>query len=153
MVVDAQQQSAALERFTSLIHNTNIRFIIDLCHFAPSTLSRNQPNRGYTLPELEFENLLLEAIDQALTVLGESSKLSIYFHLEKSFGIKRQDIPQQTEEFASAMEKLFGPGAKFIETLVSKRLCEKAGLPLQENAIKNLSFIETVAAVKKMGKR
>ncbi len=101
----------------------------------------------------EFEELLLDALDQGLSVLGESSKRSIYFHLEKSYGIKRKDIPQKTEEFASAVEKIFGPGAKYIETLVSKGLREKAGLNIQEDAIKNLSFVETVAAVKKMVER
>ena len=105
------------------------------------------------MPKPEFENLLLEAVDQGLSVLGESSKLSIYFHLEKSFGIKRQDIPQKTDAFVSAVEKLFGPGAKFIETLVSKGLCEKAGLKIEEGAVKNLSFVETVAVVKKMVER
>ena len=105
------------------------------------------------MPGPEFENLLLEAVDQGLSVLGESSKLSIYFHLEKSFGIKRQDIPQKTDAFVSAVEKLFGPGAKCIETLVSKGLCEKAGLNIEEDAIKNLSFVETVALVKKTMER
>jgi hypothetical protein len=101
------------------------------------------------LPKPEFEDLLLDAIDQGLSVLGESSKISIYFHLEKSYGITRQDIPQKIEAFASAMEKLFGPGAKFIVTLVSKGLCEKARLNIEDDAIKNLSFAETVALAKK----
>jgi len=101
------------------------------------------------LPRPEFQNLLLEAVDQGLSVIGESSKLSIYFHLEKSYGIKRQDIPQKTEAFVSAVEKIFGPGAKFIEALVSKGLCEKAGLNIEEDAVKNLSFVEALALVKK----
>ena len=105
------------------------------------------------MPEPVFENLLLEAVDQGLSVLGESSKLSIYFHLEKSYGVKRQDIPQKTDAFVSAVEKLFGPGAKFIETLVSKGLRERAGLNIQGDAVKNLSFVETVAAVKRMVER
>ena len=51
------------------------------------------------------------------------------------------------------MEKLFGPGAKFIETLVSRGLCEKSGLNIQEEAVKNLRFVETVSTVKKMMER
>ena len=105
------------------------------------------------MPELEFENLLLEAIDQSLSVLGESSRISIYFHLEKTYGVKRQDIPQKPEAFVSAVEKIFGPGAKIIENMVSKGLCEKAGLCTQDGAVKNLSFVETVAVVKKMVER
>ena len=101
------------------------------------------------MPVPKFDCLLLDAVDQSLSVLGESSKTSIYFHLEKSYGIKRQDIPQKTEEFVSALEKLFGPGAAFIASLVSKRLCEKAGLNAEDIAVKSLTFSETVAVVKK----
>lgn len=101
------------------------------------------------LSKPEFENLLLEAVDQGLSVLGESSKLSIYFHLEKSYGIKRQDIPQKPEAFVSAVEKIFGPGAKFVETLVSKGLCEKAGLNTEDSGVTSLSLVEAAALVKK----
>ena len=97
----------------------------------------------------EFENLLLDAVDQGLSSLGESSKQAIYFHLEKTYGVKKQNIPQNIEAFSSALEKIFGPGSKFIETLVSKGLCEKAGLNTKDDSIKNLSFVETVATVKK----
>ena len=38
--------------------------------------------------ELRFNRLLLEAVDEALASLGESSKQSIYFHLEQRFRVK-----------------------------------------------------------------
>jgi hypothetical protein len=79
----------------------------------------------------DFNNIFLDAIDHSLSVLGESSKTSIYFHLEKTYGVKKQDIPRKPEEFVVAVEKLFGPGSKFIVNLISKGLCQKAGLKIE----------------------
>ena len=96
----------------------------------------------------DFEKLLLEAVDECLSSLGESSKQAIYFHLEKGFNIKKQEIPRKIEAFALAMEQLFGTGANFLEALFLKTLYEKTGLTNKENSVKGLTFTETVAAVK-----
>lgn len=106
-------------------------------------------HRGFKLPRPEFEKLLLEAVDQGLSSLGESSKQAIYFHLEKIYGVNRQDIPKKPAEFISAVEKLFGPGAKYLETLFSERLREKTGLKNHLSLIDVQGFAQTVVAVKK----
>ena len=41
---------------------------------------------------------LLDAVDSGLLVLGENSRKAIYFHLEKTFKIKREEIAQKFEE-------------------------------------------------------
>jgi len=93
----------------------------------------------------DFEKLLLEAVDEQLTSLGESSKQALYFHLEKGFNIKKQEIPQKTEAFANAMEKIFGQGADYLEILIMRRLHSKIGLEVKLSA-PNLTFIEYVEA-------
>jgi len=70
---------------------------------------------------------MLEAVDEALSSLGDSSKEAIYFYLENTFDISRQDIPYKIEEFANAIEKVFGLGAKFLEIQIMKRFYEKVG--------------------------
>lgn len=45
--------------------------------------------------EKTFEQVLLESVDEAISILGESVRASIYFHLEKEFRIARQDIPNK----------------------------------------------------------
>ncbi len=75
----------------------------------------------------DFKKLLLEAVDETLSSLGDSSKQSIYFHLEKSFTIKKHDIPNKVEEFTDAIEKIFGNGAKTLEIQIIKHLYEKVG--------------------------
>lgn len=95
-----------------------------------------------------FEKLLTEAVDEALTSLGESAKQAIYFHLENKFKIAKKDIPYRLEDFADGLEKIFGLGAHFIEILIMKSLFEEIGQPLKWNQSKELVFVEYVAAAK-----
>lgn len=96
-----------------------------------------------------FEKLLLEAVDDALSSLGDSAKQAIYFHLEKKFKIAKNEVPHRLEDFADGLEKIFGLGARFIEILIMKQLHEKIGQPLEWNESKELVFVEYVAAAKK----
>jgi len=96
----------------------------------------------------DFEKLLLEAVDEQLTSLGESSKQALYFHLEKGFNIKKQEIPQKTEAFVDAMEKIFGQGADYLEILIMKRLHSKIGLEVKLST-PSLTFAEYVEAAKR----
>lgn len=96
----------------------------------------------------EFDELLLAAIDEALTSLGESVKQSIYFHIENKFNVTRNEIPKNLQEFQGGLEKIFGTGARFIEILIMKKLYAKIGLPLIMKKSDQLEFIEYVDAVK-----
>jgi hypothetical protein len=93
-----------------------------------------------------FQKVLLEAVDEALSSLGDSPKRSIYFHLDRSFKIKRREIPRKIRAFADAMEKTFGFGAKFIETAIMERLYEKVGGNLEVQN-QNFLFADYVDAV------
>jgi hypothetical protein len=105
------------------------------------------------MPKPDFEKLLLEAVDECLASLGESSKQAIYFHLEKGFNIQRQEIPFKIEAFIFAVEKIFGIGANFLELLILKGLYEKTGLKGKEDSFKGLTFVEAVAAAKQKMER
>jgi nitrogenase molybdenum-iron protein alpha/beta subunit len=96
------------------------------------------------LPKRDFESLLLEAVDEGLSSLGESSKQAIYYHLEKSFNIKKQEIPTNVKVFARALGKIFGPGADFIETLIVTRLDEKVEASAEWRLSKELKLAEYV---------
>lgn len=95
-----------------------------------------------------FEKLLLEAVDDGLSSLCSSSKQTIYFLLENTFNISRRDIPSKNEEFADALEKIFGFGAKPIEILIMQRLYEKVGGVVKYPEQKDLVFAEYVAAAR-----
>jgi hypothetical protein len=96
-----------------------------------------------------FEHVLLEAIDEALGLLGESAKQSIYFHLEREFKVARKSIPQHLKDFEGGLEKIFGVGAKYIEISIMKKLYEKTGKPLEWNGKDELVFTKYVAAAKR----
>ena len=123
----------------------------------PSVSLRAQSNVDEQVSALEsflvrnhsFENLLLEAVDEVFSSLGESAKQAIYFNLAKTFNINKQDIPYKIEEFANAIEKIFGLGAKFLEIQIMKSLYEKVGhssKPFPKQDV--LVFTEYVDAVR-----
>jgi hypothetical protein len=89
----------------------------------------------------DFEKILMEAIDEALSSLGESVKQSIYFHIENKF-VAKNEIPRHIEQFQGGLEKIFGAGAQFIEILIMKRLHAKIGRSDQ------LEFVNYVNAAK-----
>ena len=72
-----------------------------------------------------FDQILLNAIDDALSSLGENLKTSIYFHLEDLFKIRKQEIPSRISDFSSALEQIFGLGARHLEILFIKNLHAK----------------------------
>jgi len=100
------------------------------------------------LAQKAFEKLLLDAVDEALSSLGDSSKQAIYFHLQDKFDIAKNEIPHRLNDFANGLEKIFGLGARFIEILIMKNLHGKIGQPLEWNESKELVFLEYVAAAK-----
>lgn len=80
----------------------------------------------------DFEKLFIEAVDEGLNVLGESGRQMIFFHLEKSYSIKRHEIPKKPEAFATGLEKIFGAGASVLEKLIVKSLYSKLGLKYED---------------------
>jgi ribosomal protein L23 len=80
----------------------------------------SQPSKGKT----DFNSLLLEAIDETLSSLGETPKKAIYCQLKTAFNIKTKEI-QTRLTISRALERLFGVGAKHLEILFMKSLYVK----------------------------
>jgi hypothetical protein len=103
--------------------------------------------------EEEFDDILLETIDETLSSLGEPAKNAIYFHLENNFRVSKNEIPKKIYEFSDFIQKIFGSGAgrleiKFMSTLHSKinvnvKWPEYKG-PLSKWIIMDMTFIEYV---------
>ncbi len=56
------------------------------------------------------------------SLLGDSAKHAVYFYLKRTFKIKKQEIPNKVEGFTSAIEEIFGPGAKLLKIEIMKHL-------------------------------
>ena len=97
----------------------------------------------------DFDKFLLEAVDEGLSSIGESSKEAIYFHLERGFKVKKDEIPYKIQDFANAIEKIFGLGASFLEILIMKRLHEKVGGRFQWDGSKDFAFTAYVATARR----
>ncbi|MEM3875125.1 MAG: hypothetical protein QXU45_08355 [Candidatus Bathyarchaeia archaeon] len=100
-----------------------------------------------------FEEIFLEAVDEALASLGESAKQSIYYHLEEKFKIPRNEIPKRIGDFAEGLEKIFGIGARFLEILIMRKLYDRIGKPLEWDERKELVFVNYVEAARRSFKK
>jgi hypothetical protein len=86
--------------------------------------------RKFTVDNLEasknnFEKLLIEAVDEGLSSIGDSCKDTVYFHLRRRFQIEKQEIPYKIEDFANALEEIFGAGARLIEIKIINALHQR----------------------------
>jgi hypothetical protein len=101
------------------------------------------------VPKRDFEKLLLEAVDEGLSSLGESSKEAIYFHLDKDFNVRKHEIPDKIEAFVGAVENIFGLGANFLEIAIMKQLRAKMGQQFKWHVSKDLTFTEYVTVARR----
>jgi hypothetical protein len=95
-----------------MTETTNIRIT---CTMQLHENKRNSPNNL-------LETTIMTAVDDSLCSFGDSFKQVIYFQLENTFHIKKQEIPQRIDEFAAALEEIFGIGATLIEMKILKTL-------------------------------
>ena len=104
-----------------------------------------------------FDQILLDAIDEALSSLGENLKVSIYFHLEDLFKIRKHEIPSRLSDFSNALEQIFGLGALHLEILFIKNLHAKIKVtckwptyewPLSKWIVPEMTFQEYVSLIR-----
>lgn len=95
--------------------------------------------------EKSFEHTLMEAVDAALAPFGQQSKQVIYLHLEKTYNIKKQEIPYKIKEFADAIEQIFGEGAKLIEIRIIEALHKRIQKFVHFPRKGELTFTEYIA--------
>lgn len=81
-----------------------------------------------------FDSLLLNVVDSALCSLGDSCQQAIYFHLEKTFSIEKQEIPEKIDEFDRSMKAIFQQGAFFLEKAVLQDLCQELGVKFESSS-------------------
>jgi hypothetical protein len=99
--------------------------------------------------EETFDEILLAAVDESLSSLGQSVKQAVFFHLENKFKVPRSEIPKRIGDFANGIEKIFGLGAQFLEILIMKKLYEKIGQPLQWSKTKEFAFVDYVETARR----
>ena len=76
----------------------------------------------------DLGKVLVEAVDEGLLVPGEIVRAAIYERLERSYQVKRGEIPEKVETFQLALEDLLGNIAKVMEKLIAKSLYRRLKL-------------------------
>lgn len=106
----------------------------------------------------KFDEFLIEAIDETLSSLGAPVKNAVYFQLENSFSIPKNEIPKQIDEFTDIMHKIFGLGASRLELKFMKNLYSKIKVnielteyewPLSKWIVDDMSFTKYIHNARK----
>jgi len=103
------------------------------------------------MKRVDFDKTLLEAVDHALLAFGESPRKAIYYHLDKSFKLQREDIPEDTDKFSHALNTIFGPGAEVIKKLIVKNLYSKLNLNFEEKGC--FEIVDYISLAREIAKR
>jgi hypothetical protein len=87
-----------------------------------STCTLQLSRKNQKPAQTEFNTIIAETVDESLSSFCNLDKEAAYRRLEKDFKIKKQEIPSKLEEFADAIEQIFGVGAKLIEIKIILKL-------------------------------
>ena len=97
-----------------------------------------------------ISKIIEEAVDKTLDVLGKSAKQALYYHLEHTFGINRNEIAEKPEEFIDVLYKIFGPAAEMLEKSIVRELVT-TGILSDVQAV-NKRFAEVVKEIRESSK-
>lgn len=95
-------------------------------------------------PQRFDDQLILEVIDKGLNSLGESPKQAVWYYLEEKFKVSRAEVPNNVTELEEALQKIFGLGYNFLETLFRQYLKEAT----ERDFNNSQSFAECVNSLK-----
>ncbi len=94
-----------------------------------------------------FDEFFLEAVDKALSLLGDQGKKLMYQYLENKCGVNKENIPRKVELFSQGIEAVFGQAAQIIEIRIMHTLHEKApSFACSGKKTSDLSFVNYVEA-------
>ncbi len=102
---------------------------------------------AYQSQKNTFDRLVLEAVDEVFSSLGDLCKNAIYVHLEHEYRLSKRDIPNRIREFVSALDQIFGVAAALVEIEIMKRLRKKVPCFKHSPKQKSLSFDKYVASL------
>jgi|SRR3990170_3849964 len=92
------------------------------------------------MPNQIDDELILGVIEKGLSALGENPKNALWFCLKKDFNLDPQNVPENIEAFEQTLQRFFGLGYNFLQTLFLKYLSEATG----EDLLSSPSFAECV---------
>ncbi len=77
---------------------------------------------------MDYDRIILEAVDKSLNLLGKDGKQSLLTLLETRYGFPVEDIPIQPKAFITILRLLLGPTASTIEQETVREIKRIAGV-------------------------
>lgn len=81
------------------------------------------------MTRLSFEDRVLGCVDKGMGTLGDGTSLAVYWHIERTYGLKREEIPGEPQKFMKSLEAIFGAGAHVLEMSVVMEIRSAFGIP------------------------
>ncbi|OLD11128.1 MAG: hypothetical protein AUI93_05450 [Crenarchaeota archaeon 13_1_40CM_3_52_10] len=94
-----------------------------------------------------FNQVLLDCVDDGLSVLGNEPKEAVYQYLATIHSLDREQIPDKVDEFSTGLRKALGGASRVIERLILKKLFQRVGSTFRETA--DLEFTDYVMDAKR----
>ena len=105
-------------------------------------------NKPSTPTYSTFDEAILEAVDAAFSILGETGAQTVFGYLEHRCGMNRTAIPGDVSHFSKSLEALFGQAANLIEIQIMRVLHQKFPSFSFQSPNGKLSFAEYVEALR-----
>jgi hypothetical protein len=96
----------------------------------------------------KFDQTIIEAIDVTFSKLGVRVKEVFYSALDKEYKLNKENIPVMIDEFAEALEKIFGSSALILEIDLMKNLSKRFPEFKLEAKSSDLTFINYMKSLK-----
>lgn len=94
-----------------------------------------------------FAQVLLECIDQSLSVLGNEPSIAMYQFLSTICSLPKNEIPDRIREFDAGISKALGGASKVIERMILRKLFGKLSFVFRES--QGLDFADYVDEAKR----
>ena len=94
-----------------------------------------------------FETIFTKAVEETFIIFGETVKQAIYNTLEKSYNIRKTEIPSKIEVFSHAIDAIFAESALLVELKIIEKLGKIEGFKFKSGKGEFL-FADYVEAVK-----
>ena len=94
-----------------------------------------------------FSQVLLDCVDEGLSVLGNEPRQAVYQYLATIHSLDREQIPDKVDEFATGLKKALGSASRVIERLILKKLFQRIGSTFRETS--DLEFADYVRDAKR----
>lgn len=94
----------------------------------------------------KVDQMILDAIDESLSILGDKGREAVYYFLEREYCIEKEDIPKNLKTFLDCLRLVFGVGANILEKYILDNLRKRASVEYKLDY--SLNFLETVEKIK-----